>query len=162
MIERYAVASGRIRQELADIERVVARAERAMVAARQQSEDQDLYLDSAALNLHDSYAGLERIFHHIAATVDRSVPSGHEWHRELLRQMTVTLPKIRPQVLSVETSKAIDEFLRFRHVVRNIYTFEFDAERVEGLVQRMRPAFEQVETELLAFAGFLDKLAQAE
>ena len=162
MIERYAVASGRIRQELADIERVVARAERAMAAARQQSEDQDLYLDSAALNLHDFYAGLERVFHHIAATVDRSVPSGHEWHRELLRQMTVTLPQIRPQVLSVETSKAIDEFLRFRHVVRNIYTFEFDPDRIEHLTQHLRVSYEQVQAELLAFADFLDKLAQEE
>jgi hypothetical protein len=162
MIERYAVVAGRIRQELADLERVVARAERAVAMARQRSEDQDLYLDSAALNLHDFYAGLERVFHHIAATVDRSVPSGHEWHRELLRQMNVSLPQIRPQVLSTETLKTIDEYLRFRHVVRNIYTFEFDSDQIEHLVQRLRPSFEQVQGELLAFADFLDKLIQEE
>jgi hypothetical protein len=160
MIERYAVVAGRIRQELADIDRVVSRVERAMTAAQQRPQDQDLYLDSAALNLHDFYAGLERIFQQIASTIDRSVPSGHEWHRELLRQMTVTVPQIRPQVLSTESVKMIDEYLRFRHVVRNIYTFDFDPARIEHLTQRLRPAFEQTKIELLAFADFLDQLTQ--
>jgi hypothetical protein len=74
MMERYAVVAGRIRQELVELEQVVARTERAIAAAGQRPEDQDLYLDSAALNLHDFYAGLERIFRQIAATVDQSVP----------------------------------------------------------------------------------------
>lgn len=160
-MERYAVVAGRIRQELTELERVVARAERAIASARGRPEDQDLYLDSAALNLHDFYAGLERVFHHIAATTDRSVPAGRDWHRELLRQMGVALPRVRPEVLSAATVKALDEYLRFRHVVRNIYTFEFDPERIGRLVQRLRPSFEQVRTELLAFADFLECLAQA-
>jgi len=138
MIERYAVVAGRIRQE------------------------QDLYLDSAALNLHDFYVGLERIFRHIAATVDQSVPSGPEWHRELLRQMNLALPQIRPQVISEETTRAIDEYLRFRHIVQNVYAFEFDPERIAHLVQHLRSSFEQARTELLAFADLLDDLAQEE
>ena len=162
MIERYAITAGRIRQELTNLEQVVERAERAVAAARQRPEEQDLYLDSAALNLHDFYAGLERIFRHIAANVDRSVPSGHDWHRELLRQMNVAMPQLRPRVVSEHTLRSIDEFLRFRHVVQNVYAFEFDPERIERLVQRTRPAFEQIQAELLAFADFLDGLAQAE
>jgi hypothetical protein len=160
MMERYAVVAGRIRQELVELERVVTRAERAVAAARQSLENQDLYLDSAALNLHDFYGGLERIFRQIAAAVDQSVPSGHDWHRELLRQMTVSLPQVRPQALSAEAANAIDEFLRFRHIVRNIYTFEFDPDRIEHLVQHLRPSLEQVQIELLAFAEFLEQLAQ--
>ena len=46
MIARYAVVAGRIRQELTELERVVARAERAGKAARRQTQDQDLYLDA--------------------------------------------------------------------------------------------------------------------
>jgi len=160
--ERYLVAAGRLRQELADLERVVSRAERAVAAARRRPEDQDLYLDSAALNVHDFYAGLERVFQHIAANIDRSVPTGPEWHRELLRQMGTALPQIRPQVLSAETVKALDEYLRFRHVVRNIYAFEFDAERITRLVQNLRPTFERVQVELLRFAEFLEGVAQEE
>ena len=160
MIERYAVIAARVRQELASLERVVDRAERAIAAARARPEEQDLYLDSAALNLHDFYAGLERIFRQIAVTVDQSIPSGPEWHRELLRQMNVALPQMRPQVISEETIKTIDEYLRFRHVVQNVYSFEFEPERIEHLVRCLRPSFEQVRVELLAFAEFLDELAQ--
>ena len=57
MIEDYLIVADRIRQELTDLERVVTRAERATIAARRRSEDQDLYIDSAVLNLHDFYAG---------------------------------------------------------------------------------------------------------
>jgi hypothetical protein len=142
------------------LERVVGRAERGIAAAWARPEEQDLYLDSAALNLHDFYAGLERIFRQIATTVDQSIPSGPEWHRELLRQMNISLPQMRPQVISEETIKAIDEYLRFRHVVQNVYSFEFEPERIDYLVQRLRPTFEQLRVELLAFADFLDSLAQ--
>ena len=160
MIERYAVLAARVRQELASLERVVDRAERAIAAARERPEEQDLYLDSAALNLHDFYAGLERIFRQVAATIDQSVPTGPEWHRELLRQMNIALPQMRPQVISEETIKTVDEYLRVRHVVQNVYSFEFEPERIQHLVHRLRPFFEQLRVELLAFADFLDELAQ--
>lgn len=158
MIEDYLVVAGRIRQELSDLEQVVARAERAITAARQRSEDQDLYIDSAALNLHDFYAGLERIFQQIATTIDGNLPTSQDWHRKLLDRMQADLPDVRPPVLSAEAAEALDEFLRFRHVVRNIYAFQFDPERVARLVQLMPPAFHQVRTELLTFAEFLEQI----
>jgi hypothetical protein len=93
-------------------------------------------------------------------SVDQSVPTGGEWHRDLLQQMGVALPGVRPQVLSARVVRAIDEYLRFRHVVRDIYTFEFDPERIERLVQNLRPIFEQTRLDLLAFADFLEQLAR--
>jgi len=160
VIEPYAVVAARIRQELAELEPLVTRAQRAISSARQLPEDQDLYLDSAVLNLHDFYTGLERIFYHIATNVDSSVPVTREWHRELLRQMGTALPQVRPEVLSPETVKALDEYLRFRHVVRNVYTFEFEPARIERLVKQLEPSFSGVRDELVTFAGFLDLLAQ--
>ena len=114
MIGRYAVLAGRIRQDLAEVEKVAQRVERAMRSARQHTPDRDLFVDSAALNLHDFYSGLERIFEQIASSVDRTVPSARDWHRDLLRQMAVEVPGIRPQVISVETASAVDEYRRFR------------------------------------------------
>ena len=139
---------------------MAARVERAMAAARQRPEEQDLLLDSAALNLHDFYGGLERAFHQIAAMVDGSMPSGREWHRELLRQMGIAVSQVRPAALSGETVQLLDEYLRFRHVVRNIYAFSFDADRLERLSQRLRPCLGQVGAELLAFADFLERVGQ--
>ncbi|MGB9887221.1 MAG: hypothetical protein ACPLPT_01490 [Moorellales bacterium] len=157
MIERYLLVASRIRQELGDLERLVARAERALSSAKRRSRDQDLFLDSAALNLHDFYTGLERILHYVAANIEGHVPQGREWHRELLRQMGVAVPGIRPQVLSADLVKALDEYLRFRHVLRNIYAFELDTARVERLVKGLRPVFDQVKAELLQFAQVLEQ-----
>ena len=161
MIARYALLASRIRQDMAELERVVERVERAVQARRQDSAMQDLLLDSAALNLHDFYTGLERVFAQIASTVDQSVPTGADWHRELLRQMTVEVPSLRPRVLSAEVAGEADEFLRFRHVVRHLYAFELDPERVERLTSRLPTAFANVRTELIAFATFLEGTAPA-
>ena len=40
---------------------------------------------------HDLCSGPVAGFFDIPATVDRSVPSGSEWHRDLFRQMQMTL-----------------------------------------------------------------------
>lgn len=160
MIQSYLVLAGRIRSELVDMEKVVSRAERAVAASHQRPEDQDLYIDSAALSLHDLYSGLERIFRQIAATVDNHVPTDPEWHRELLRQMSVELPGLRPPVLSASSVNTLDEYLRFRHVLRNIYAFSFIPDQIERLVKQLTPVFAQVRKELIAFAEFLEQVGQ--
>ena len=160
MIGRYALLASRIRQDLAALERVVDRVERAM-QARRVSDEPDLLLDSAALNLHDFYTGLERIFAQIAANFDQSVPTGPDSHRELLRQMTVAIPRLRGQVLSAGVAAEVDEFLRFRHVVRHVYAFELEPDRVERVADRLRPTFRNVRAELSAFAMMLEDLAHA-
>ncbi len=58
----YLVLAARIPQELAELNQVISRAERGNIAAKQHAEDSDLYIDAVALNLHDFYTGLERIF----------------------------------------------------------------------------------------------------
>jgi len=159
-MKRYSVVAGRIYQELSNLERVVNRIERALTYVRQRPEDLDFYIDSIALNLHDFYAGLERLFEQIATKIDDSLPTGSNWHQDLLRQMGDSLPQLRPHVLGPETMKLLDEYLRFRHVVRNIYTFEFDPERIERLGKRLQPAFFRARQDLLAFAHFLEQLTQ--
>jgi hypothetical protein len=111
VIESYIVLAGRIRKELNDLERLVSRANRAMDTARRNPQDMDLYIDSVSLNLHDVYSGFERVFRQIAATVDGNVPSSTEWHRELLEQMGLDLPKVRPPVLTSTAIQLLDEYL---------------------------------------------------
>lgn len=158
MIEDYRVVSARIRQELKELEQVTFRADRAIAAAKRQPGDQDLYIDSAALSLHDFYSGLERIFHYIASSVDTSVPAGHEWHRELLRQMSLDISELRPVVLSQESVNILSEYLAFRHVVRNVYAFQFDPVRVERLVNGLPSVISKVKSDLESFASFLERI----
>lgn len=70
--------------------------------------------------------------------------------------------RIRPPVLSTETRTRLDRYRGFRHVVRNLYTFELDPQQIRTLVEGLQPAMEQVSRELAAFAQFLEHTAGAE
>lgn len=50
MIEVNIVLANRIRRELTDLERRVFRAEQVVEAVHERPQDQDFYVDSAALN----------------------------------------------------------------------------------------------------------------
>ena len=68
------------------------------------------------------------------------------------------MSQIRPQVLSTHTAHDLDEYLRFRHVVRNIYAFQFDGERIAQLTERVQSLFAAVRLEMTAFAEFLEQV----
>ena len=112
-------------------------------------------MDSVALNLHGFYSGLERIFEKIAASVDGSIPEGANWHQELLHQMSMEIDGIRPAVISSEVKENLEEYRGFRHVVRNVYTYYLNPEKIKPLVDKVQDVFRKSEKELSAFAKFL-------
>ena len=156
----YLALAARIRRSVSDVERVVARAKTLSDKAL-ASGDSD-YLDGVALNLHGFYAGVERVFEDIARTMERSIPAGPEWHRDLLLQMSAEVASIRPPVISVETSRCLDEFRGFRHIVRNVYTFNLQPARLEALADGLRACYELVAGDLEHFCSFLEQLSAAD
>ena len=124
-------------------------------------DERDVYLESVALNLHGFYSGLERLFELIARHVDRALPAGEGWHHDLLQEMTKEIAERRPAVISPESALILDEFRRFRHLVRNVYTFNLVPQKMEPLIAALPRLWKQVQAELSAFADFLEELAQA-
>ena len=155
MNKRLLQVSRRIRDEFDELARVIDRAQEGWRRAQRSSDD--LYLDGVALNLHGFYAGLERLFELIAATVDGTVPQGANWHQMLLEQMATEVSHVRPAVISGETRAALDEYRGSRHIVRNVYTFKFDPIKVQRLIEKAPRVFSQMRAELLAFANFLEQ-----
>ena len=102
----------------------------------QQTGDED-YLGSIALNLQSFYTGVERLFITVAKTVDEIVPTGDSWHQQLINQMAIALPAVRQPVISARTQTALDEFRRFRHVVRSHYAYQLDPDRVKDLAEKL-------------------------
>jgi hypothetical protein len=156
----YTVLGGRVRQALADLERVVDRAEELLGKAQQSGDDG--YLDGVALNLHGFYAGVERIFEDIARTMDEALPAGPDWHRDLLLQMSAAIDGVRPAVIGQGVRHCLEEYRGFRHVVRNIYTFNLRPSRLQELAQDLRPCYESLLDDLSTFLRFLDRLGSAE
>ena len=160
MKQVYRATAGRIRTELQELARVVERATRIWQQAMVSTDD--YYVDATALNLHGFYAGIERVLEIIADGIDRVKPSIPRWHQELLRQMAAEIPGVRPPVLSLETRDRLDRYRGFRHVVRNVYTFNFDVGQIEVLIKQLPSTLEQVSREMLGFADFLEQLAEGD
>ena len=75
--------------------------------------------------LHSFYTGMENIFKRVAVELDGEPVRGDSWHRELLRRMKSPTAH-RPALLSEELHDSLNEYLRFRHVFRNAYSFDLD------------------------------------
>jgi len=84
-----------------------------------------LFYENLALKLHNFYTGCERIFRLVASELNGAVPSGYDWHKRLLDRMSVERNG-RPVIVTRGTARRLEEYLAFRHVVRNVYGFELD------------------------------------
>ena len=158
MTTRHNALAQRIRLEINELEQTVSGVDRHWKRVKTAKEDQDAFLNSVALNLHSFYNGLERVMELIALEMDGGALGGETWHTELLRQMTMELPAVRPAVISAETGRNLDEYRKFRHRVRNIYAIRLNPARMEYLVENIPSIWQQVRTELGAFADFLERL----
>lgn len=153
----HAALIGQLQQDLSDLDRLV-NATQKVLKKFQATEDED-YLGSVALNLHSYYTGVERLLEDIARSFDEPLPEGADWHRRLLRQMSAELPDIRPAVLSVTTRQQLDEYRGFRHVIRNIYSFELRSDRIQALASQLGPMHHQLRHDLDQFCEVLRSLA---
>lgn len=155
----YSRLSDRIRGEASDLDRIVERALSAWRKLQKEPEQMDACLDSVALNLHAFYSGIERLFELVARDIDQSVPDGEMWHRDLIKQMAEEIAGVRPAIVNPERVSSLDSLRRFRHLVRNIYSFNLIPERVEPLICDLSELWSFLQKELVAFADFLGQLA---
>lgn len=112
--------------------------------------------------LHDLYNGAERICLHIAKEIDRRVPAGAAWHRDLLVQMTTSVLKARTAVLRTETEALLEDYRRFRHLVRHTYGFQLDWIAVKPLLDNASKTIEAFATDIKQFIAFLLTMANSD
>lgn len=79
-----------------------------------------------AVNLHGWYTALETALERIARLLDQSVPTGSSWHADLLEQMALDVPGVRPAALPGADRPKLDELRKFRHFFRNAYVLDLD------------------------------------
>ncbi len=144
-----------IKRELADLGSVAEKLARYTKALRATSDE--AYRDAIALNLQSLYTGMEKIMERIGREIDDITPSGPEWHKDLLLQMGTEF-RGRPPVISQETLELLDEYRSFRHVVRNLYPFSLNVNRLLSLAENADTCLSRFETDVLAF---LDGLLKA-
>ena len=74
------------------------------------------------------------------------VPESGNWHLDLLEQMTLDIPARRPPVIDTKLAGQLQEYLSFRHRFRNLYGFELEWGKMEGLVSQMGKTLERLQT----------------
>ncbi len=110
--------------------------------------------------LFDYYMAMERIFKMISKEIDGKLPSGEGWHKKLLRQMSVELPETRPAVIDKRLYCSLEEYLKFRHLVRNIYGFQLKYERFAHLIDQMDATTTAVEYQVSNFFNTMEHIAR--
>ena len=152
---RIPELTAEIREEIGMLDSLVE-----AVTSVTMPEDPDsriIYRESLALKIHNFYTGCERIFCKIASELDGGVPRSHDWHRRLLLSMSLELEDVRPAVISKSTAREFNDYLSFRHVIRNIYGFEIEERKLLPLISRLPVVWKQAKTD---FHRFLDMVVQ--
>lgn len=158
MAERSAIVLRRIaaevREELSRIDRTVFELD----ASWQDPSSERVKLYAAAALLDTFYTGVEKTFRRVAGELG-GVPEGPGWHRTLLDDMTLDIPKVRPPVLRPATARSLSRFLAFRHRFRNLYLFDLETRPVSALLEDLARTWAEARADLEQFAGLLDRLA---
>ena len=149
----------RINQEIKKILQALQQLEIFLIELSNQSDVmyQNTLINSIALNLHGVYTGIERIFEVIAKKIDQRFPTGDKWHRDLLEQMSVDIPRVRKAVIMEETRLILDELRRFRHLVRSAYSCQLDEEKVLIIAHQIVNSYQTIINEIQLFCNNLSK-----
>lgn len=126
---------------------------------REQSADAPQGEDSFTLRargsiLHDFYNGVERVFTRIAEELNGGLPQGDRWHQQLLKDMCLEIPGVRPAVIDARLANSLAEYLRFRHVFRNVYGFVLETERMRPLEERLPAVLRAFREQVRAFLSW--------
>ena len=135
----------------------LARAAGAVLARKDATDETATY--ALALLLMTYYTGAERIFQRIAAVLGGLPREGARWHAQLLEDMSLDLPGVRPPVLRTATADSLQRFLGFRHVVRNLYAWTIRREEMDLLVRALPTVDADLGQDLERFGAFLEAAA---
>ena len=107
--------------------------------------------------LENYYTCAESIFLRISQYFENSLDSAR-WHADLLQKMTLDIEGVRPRAVAPQDEPALRELLRFRHFKRNYFDLDYDWDRIDFLVKKVRQVHPGLERSLDRFDGFLRDL----
>lgn len=164
-IEPDLVRLTRLQAELrVDLVAIAARANETAALVVRWERDGSLprsELIVAAVNLHAWYTAVECAYERIARLLDLSMPQGATWHVELLSQMQIEIPGLRPSVMPESVRAEIHELRKFRHFFRNAYVLDLDPQRVRDRTRELASADPMVQAGLRQLDAHIDAVRAA-
>ena len=109
--------------------------------------------------LEHYYTCLETIYLRISQSFENRLDPAR-WHDDLLRKMTLEIEGVRAAAVSRETFSPLFELLKFRHFKRYYFELEYDRDRLDFLVTKLRklhPPVTRDPERFVRFASALDR-----
>ena len=103
--------------------------------------------------LENYYTCLETIYLRISQSFENKLEAAR-WHNDLLQKMTLEIEDVRTAAVSDETFSPLFELLKFRQLKRYYFELEYDWDRLDYLVTKLRQAHPLVTRDLERFVRF--------
>ena len=110
--------------------------------------------------LENYYTCLETIYLRISQSFDNN-PDPARWHNDLLQKMTLEIDGVRTAAVSETAFSPLFELLKFRHFKRYYFELEYDWDRLDFLVTKLRQVQPLVARDLERFVRFASALDRA-
>ncbi len=156
MLKKLMIIQDEIEEELSNINNLIDN----LVFIKNKNLEKDIETRLSASILDDFYLAVEKIFKTIARDIDNELPEGQEWHKKLLRLMTIELPEVRPAVIDKKLFHQLEDYLKFRHLVRNIYGFQLEIHLFNHLIKDINQVANNLEEQVMCFLADMKEIAK--
>jgi hypothetical protein len=109
-------------------------------------------VETAALGLflQSFYNGVENIIKFIMSEKYGKLPSSTKWHKELL-DLCFIKNNDEKELFSNNLKNILDDYLRFRHFIRNTYSYKIKWELMEDLILNIDENWKNIRTEIVEY-----------
>ena len=107
-------------------------------------------LSAAAMVLHSFYNGIENIILMILKSYEEKLPSGNNWHMELLEKASIQNGD-RKIIINNKLKNQLEEYRKFRHIVRHTYNYKLNWTMMEGIMNNMNTIWSKAKENLNKF-----------
>lgn len=120
-----------------------------------QSDD-PILLESIAYQIHNFYSAIEDLLKLIANYFENNISHSPQWHSLLLQRMNMTVPGVRPAVLSSDTYVTLNALRGFRHFFRHAYGATIEYEQLKTNLNKALNLLPELESDLNQFLSQLE------
>lgn len=114
-------------------------------------------LVNIAYQMHNLYSVYEDMFKEISVTFENNIERSSGFHKNLLVRMKLSIPGIRPKVLSETSYLILSELMGFRHVFRHAYNYNLLPDKMEILRKKVIEVKEIIDFDITSFKKFLEE-----
>jgi hypothetical protein len=114
-------------------------------------EDRDSHLRAIAGCIHGVYTGVEKLLKSIVRYFDGEIPTGEDWHIQLLLRVRNPNEGVRPRIVSESTYRSPNTLRGFRHIFRSTYHTNLIPELTVARADEMLKTFDSFVEDLRRF-----------